>query len=406
MTGSVAGETRQADLPSSPADGPGSLAPRRSELLRRGTRVLGKVLVPWAVTRVVVLGTLALAHLIVTRTHPSAPGVAFRVHQGLLGWDAGWYQSIAGMGYGPLGHQSLRFFPLFPLAGRGLALLPGVHDGAALLLIANLASLVGTALLFVLVRRELGDEGVAGRSVWLLSLAPAAFTFVMGYAEGLLLVCTTACFLALRPARGRRPAWWWAAGFGVAAALTRPLGVLLVLPAAVEAVRAWGATPGRRRVAVAAAVLGPLGGLLIFLGWAQVAVGDFFEPLRVQTQGRHHGGLSDPFRTLVDDARGVLHHHFGTALHVPWVVVVLALLVVCWRRLPAAYGAFATGTVLMALAGTNLDSFERYALSAFPLVVGAATLIGRREVERPVLVLAGTLLAGYALLSFLNLSVP
>ena len=369
-------------------------------------RPVGRVLVPWAVTRVIVLGTLALAHLILTRTHPGAPGVAFRVHQGLMGWDAGWYQSIASVGYGPLGHQSLRFFPLFPLAGRGLALLPGVTDSAALLVIANASSLVGTALLFVLVRRELGDEGVATRSVWLLSLAPSAFTLVMGYAEGLLLLCTTACFLALRPAAGRRPAWWWAAGFGLAAALTRPLGVLLVLPAGVEAVRAWRATPGRRRVAVAAAVLGPVGGLLIFLGWAQAAVGDFFLPLRVQTQGKHHGGLSDPFRTLVDDARGVLHHHFGTALHVPWVVMVVALLVVCWWRLPPAYGAFATGTILVALSGTNLDSFERYALSAFPLVVAAATLIGRRDVERPVLVVAGTLLAGYALLSFLNLSVP
>ena len=405
MTGAVEAGTEQAEdpgLPPRPAGRPGRPLP----VLGRGTAVLGRVLVPWAVTRVVVLGTLALAHLIVTHTHPTGSGVAFRVHQGLLGWDAGWYQSIAGVGYGPLGHQSLRFFPLFPLAGRALALVPGVHDGAALLVVANLGSLVGTALLFVLVRRELGDDGVATRTVWLLSLAPAAFTFVMGYAEGLLLVWTTACFLALRPAAGRRPAWWWAAGFGLAAALTRPLGVLLVLPAALEAFRAWRTTPARYRPGVVAAVLGPVGGILIFLGWAQAAVGDFWEPLRVQTQGQHHGGLSDPFRTLVDDARGVLHHHFGTALHVPWVLVVLALLVVCWRRLPPAYGAFATGTVLMALAGTNLDSFERYALSAFPLVIAGATLIGRHEIERPVLVLAGALLAGYALLSFLNLSVP
>jgi hypothetical protein len=355
---------------------------------------------------VVVLGVLALAHLIVTRTHPSVPGVASRVHQGLLGWDAGWYQSIAAHGYGPLGHQALRFFPLFPLAGRALALLPGVHDGPALVVIANVASLAGTALLFVLVRRELSNDAVATRSVWLLSLAPAAFTFVMGYAEGLLLVCTTACFLALRPRPGRRTAWWWAGGFGAAAALTRPLGVLLVLPAVVEAVRTWRVTPARRRPAVAVGVLGPIVGLLAFLGWSQAANGDFFEPLRVQTEKQHHGALADPLVTLVDDARGLLHHHFGTALHVPWVLLVLALLVVCWRRLPCTYGVFATAVVLVALAGTNLDSFERYALSAFPLSIAGATLISRPQVERVVLVLAGVALAGYALLAFLNLSVP
>jgi hypothetical protein len=374
--------------------------------VRAGLGSVGAVLVPWAATRAIVLGALALAHLTLDRTHPAAHGVAYRVHQGLLGWDAGWYQSIAGVGYGRLGHQSLRFFPLYPLAGRALAHVPGITDGAALLIIANLASLLGTAMLFVLVRRELGDAGVATNTVWLLSLAPAAFTFVMGYAEGLLLLWTTACFLALRPASGRRAAWWWAAVVGAAAGATRPLGVLLVLPAGVEAVRTWRSLGARRRVAAVAAVLGPVAGVGAYLGWSRAANGDFWEPLRVQAQGRHHGGLSNPLRTLADDARGVLHHHFGTALHVPWVLVAVGLLVVCWWRLPPAYGAFATGVVLLALAGTNLDSFERYALSAFPLVMSAATLVRRPSVARPVMVLAAAVLAGYALLSFLNLSVP
>jgi hypothetical protein len=331
--------------------------------------------------------------------------VAFRVHQGLLGWDAGWYQSIAQSGYGALAHQALRFFPLFPLIGRGVAVLPGVHDGPALVAVANVASLIGAALLFVVTRRELGED-TARRAVWLLCLAPSAFTFVMGYAEGLLLVCTAGCLLAIRPVPGRSPSWWWAALLGAAGALTRPLGVLLVIPVGIEAIRRWRESTAGRRVASGVAVIAPVLGLGGFLGWSQAANGDFFAPLRVQTQSGRHGGLSNPFRVLADDARGVFHHHFGTALHVPWVLLVLILLVVCWRRLPLPYSAFATAVVLVALTGTNLDSFERYALSAFPLVMGGATLISRQPVERVVLVLAGAILAGYALLSFLNLSVP
>jgi hypothetical protein len=153
-------------------------------------------------------------------------------------------------------------------------------------------------------------------------------------------------------------------------------------------------------------VLAPALGLVGFLSWSKAANGDFFAPLRVQTQSGHHGGLSNPFRVLADDARGVLHHHFGTALHVPWVVVVLALLVVCWLRLPLAYSTFATAVVIGALSGNNLDSFERYALSAFPLVMAGSTLLVRPLVERTVLALLGSVLAGYALLSFLNVSVP
>ena len=90
----------------------------------------------------------------------------------------------------------------------------------------------------------------------------------------------------------------------------------------------------------------------------------------------------------------------------PWVVVALILLVVCWRRLPASYTVFAAAIVVVALAGKNLDSFERYALSAFPLTVAAAVLCRGPRIERVVLVLLPAVLAGYALLAFLNISVP
>jgi len=90
---------------------PGTLS--RGLLRRGGSNRRGAP--AWITARVLVLGALALAHLIVSRTHPSTPGVAARVHTGLLGWDAGWYESIARYGYVPLGHPSFRFFPSCPL---------------------------------------------------------------------------------------------------------------------------------------------------------------------------------------------------------------------------------------------------------------------------------------------------
>jgi hypothetical protein len=159
-------------------------------------------------------------------------------------------------------------------------------------------------------------------------------------------------------------------------------------------------------VAGIAALAAPFVGFLTYLGWAKHTVHDWWAPLRVQLQGSHHGGLSDPFVTLYDDAKGLAHHHVGTALHVPWVIVALAVLIVCWRRLPASYTLFAAAVLATALAGSNLDSFERYALSAFPLTVAAALILKPAPVERAVLALLSAGLAGYALLAFLNLSVP
>jgi hypothetical protein len=373
-------------------------------------RSVREAVLPYVVARVVVLGALGLAHFIVDRTHPATVGVAARVHEGLLGWDAGWYEAIAREGYGPLGPQALRFFPAVPALTHGLAWL-GLGDGTALVLLANVAAFAATVMLYVLARRETGSPDAARRSIWVLSLLPAAFVLVMGYAEAVLLVFALGCFLALRPpatttGTDNRPHFAVAGVLAFAAALTRPVGVLLFLAVASELVRWWQRLVRNERAAGLGAVAAPFVGLLVFLAWSKHTVNDWWAPLRVQLQGSHHGGLSNPLVTLYDDSKGLLHHHVGTALHVPWVLLGLAMLIVCWRRLPAPYTLFAAATLAVALSGANLDSFERYALSAFPLSIAAALLLTQSQVERLVLTLLSAGLAGYALLAFLNISVP
>ena len=232
----------------------------------------------------------------------------------------------------------------------------------------------------------------------------------MGYAESVLLVLAIGCFLALRPPAGEgtaaRPQFALAGALAFAAALTRPIGVLLALAVAAEVVRWWPRLGRDERAAGIAAIAAPFVGVLAFLAWSKHTVGDWFAPLRVQLQSSHHGGLSDPFATLYHDAKGVLHHHVGTALHVPWVLLALAMLVVCWRRLPAPYTLFAAAVLAVALAGSNLDSFERYALSAFPLSIAAALVLTESQLERAVVALLAAGLGAYALLAFLNISVP
>jgi hypothetical protein len=263
------------------------------------------------------------------------------------------------------------------------------------------------ALLAALARRETGDDALARRAAWLLCLAPAAFTQVMGYAEGTLLMLSIGTMLALR-AR----AWWWAALLGLAAGATRPVGVLLVVPALIEVVRGLrGATPdagnARRHGARAAAVVGPVVGFVAFLGWVGWRYGDALAPLRVQQRSTLRGGNVDPLRTLGHDASLLLHgQHLGSALHLPWALLAVALLVVTLRRWPAAYGAYAAAILIVALTASNLDGFERYALSAFPLVLAGASLTSGPRVERVVLSLAAAGLAIYALLAFTNLYVP
>jgi len=191
-----------------------------ASLWARVPRDLRVVLLPWVLSRGLVLGALATARFIGDELHVSG-----RHHvaltQGLFSWDAAYYRDIAAHGYAAVQHaHGLRFFPLVPLLARGLGVLLFGRYGAALLIIVNLAALAFAVLLHRLVVRETADESLARRAVWFGLLAPSAMVLVTGYAEAVLLTCAVAMFLALRSRR-----WEWAALAGMLAGLTRPAGV-------------------------------------------------------------------------------------------------------------------------------------------------------------------------------------
>ncbi|HEY5109858.1 MAG TPA: glycosyltransferase 87 family protein [Acidimicrobiales bacterium] len=381
-------------------------APRR-HLALAGRAVL-EVLPAWVVARILVAGALVVAHLSVRSVRPGNPTALQRVHDGLLGWDAGWYRAIGDHGYVAAGRQALRFFPLYPVLGRGLGHVPGLGIGPALVVVANVASLLAMAGLVLLVRHDQGDihrggDALARRSVWLLALAPSAYALTLAYADAVLLLCVVVVFLGIRTDR-----WWWAAAAGLAAGAVRPVGVLLLVPVAVElwsrrhqlsGVRPWGAG--------VATLVAPVVGVGAYLAWVGHVFHDVWLPFTVQQQSGHRGRLAAPFDAMWHDSVDALHgHHLGSALHIPWVLVCVALAVVAWRRLPRSYAAFSVAVLVVSLSSANLDSFERYALGAFPLVVAASTCTSRRPVELVVLVASGAAMAGYATLAFLGIVVP
>ena len=105
----------------------------------------------------------------------------------------------------PWGRSRCASIPAVPALTHAVAWLPGVGDGTALLVVSNVAAYVATVLLYILVRRETRNGLVARRAIWFLSLAPAAYVLVMGYAESTLLCLAVGCFLALRRSRAQAP---------------------------------------------------------------------------------------------------------------------------------------------------------------------------------------------------------
>jgi hypothetical protein len=357
---------------------------------------------PFIVSRAIVLGALELARFLVTQVGITSHNAIGTAHAGLLSWDANWYRRIATIGYGRAGRSSVRFFPLYPLGVRVVSWLPGVSTNAALLIVSNLAALAAFALIHRLVMVETGDGDAASRSTWWLALFPAAFVLVMGYSDSLLLVTSLTMFLALRSRHFSA-----ASVAGALAGLCRPVGVLLALPALIEAARGWRGAPRRQLWSRATSVVAAPLTTCCYLAWSKVHDGSFWLPFSAQVSRRNRGGIADPFVTIAHDARDLVHgQYLGSALHAPWAVIFAALTIVLWRRWPSSYATYATVTLAVTLTAPNLSSFERYALDCFPFALAIATVTQRRQICWSALSLSGALLAAYALLAFLGAYVP
>jgi hypothetical protein len=280
--------------------------------------------------------------------------------------------------------------------------------GIALIVIVNVAALAAGVLLYRLTVFEWGDRRLADRAVWLLALFPPAAVLVLGYAEALLLVLSIACFLALR-----RKQWWSAAAVGFLAGLCRPLGVALAVPALIEGLRGLrGARAGRRPPRPAdlagriAAVVAPLLGCGVYLAWVQREFGDWFLPIDQQNTTELREGWANPLSTVWHAVDSVNDQQLGEALHLPWIVAFGALLLLAARRLPASYSIYSGILLVIALSGHTLGSFERYGLSAFPLVIAFAMEVTRTRTELIAVAVCAIGLTGFTTLEMLGTFVP
>jgi hypothetical protein len=371
-----------------------------SELLRRLPSDLRAALPGWIVARVAValgaLVALVVADELLGEARP------IQLEQGLFAWDAAFYRDIADFGYGAVAQEGLRFFPLVPLLAAVLAVPLLGNVGVALVVVSNAAALAAGALLHRLARHETADAALGARAAWLLALLPPALVLVLGYAESTMLVASIGAFLALRRQR------WWAAGLlGFLAALSRPVGSLLALPAAIEAARGLGAAPAAERVGRLAAVVGPVAGVASYLTWVHLAHGSWRLPVELHGDEELRGGFVNPLVRVGRSAAALGGDGtLGDGLHLPWIVLFVVLLVVCFRTWPLAYGAYAAAVLVVGLSGESLGSFERYGLGAFPLVLALATVTRPQVVERIVLPGADAGLAAFTTLALLGTFVP
>lgn len=330
-------------------------------------------LLGWLVARLAVGAGFLLAHALSGTL--GLPQGRLHLDEGLMTWDGTFYRVITQGWYSgtEVPAEAVRFFPGYPALGRLAEVVFLGNTDLALVFIANAAALGAAMLLWQLAAVGTSDRHVADRAAWMVAIIPAANVMVFAYSESLMLLISTAVLLALL--RGR-PAW--AALGALGAGMLRPAGVLLALPALVEA---WQWYRAQRDSAVASwwprvlvwtcAVLAPMVGLAGALWVVSRPSGDVFEAYRIQRRLRD--GFRDPITRLgqagLDFAGGHLHDVYNVA----FAIAFAALFVIAVRhRQRLSWLAFMAATWVVAVGGNNMDSIGRYCVVAAPFTIALA----------------------------------
>jgi len=335
-------------------------------------------------------------------------GAAGRWLDGWANWDGQWYLRIARLGYQSV--NATAFFPLYPLAVRGLATVSG-HAWVAAAVAASLAFyVVAMVLLYRLVIMDYGPR-VAGATVAFACVYPLSFFYQAAYSESLFLLATVACVYFAR--RGQWPA---AAVAGFCAALTRNTGFLVVLPMALFYLQARGWRLRRIDARLAWLALVPAG----LVVWMLYLRGRFGQALAFSRAEIHwHRHLTAPWTTV---GRGVQagwsglgavvrqgaasptitgRGHLQIPIALPNALALLALiaaaavLAASARRLRLPYVVYGVAALAAPLfyptVRQPLYSMPRFVLVIFPVFIGLAILTRRVTATRIALLVASTI---------------
>ncbi len=182
-------------------------------------------------------------------------------------WDSDFYREIAQKGYrfaiDGKQHNSVAFFPLYPLLAKGLMLL-GIKFRVGAVLINNAAFLGTIISLFYWMKAQQGVKA-ARWIVAVLALCPLSLYGSVIYTEGLYLFVSTMTLWSFESRKYPSTAFW-----GALATATRPTGVALIPALLLTSIKE------KRGLGAIAASLGTVMGIGAF---SLYCWGKFQEPL-------------------------------------------------------------------------------------------------------------------------------
>lgn len=289
-------------------------------------------------------------------------------------WDSGWYLGIAEHGYSisqsvyeiTKGQANYAFFPLYPLLMRYV----GIFFGGAYmagLLISNISLIISCWILYKLLSLDFEGD-VAEQSVYYLLFFPTSFILSGVFTESLFLALVLGVFYL-----AKTKYWWWAGILGFFAALTRPVGVLVVIPLLVEyflQIRKEGCKLHMNFLSI----LFPILGLFIFSWFNYSLTGDWLAFFHIQSSwGR---SIINPIHLF--SIINFFHLATTDKISLLFAVGVISLLIYFYKKIPLSYWVYSLYSLLIPLS-SGLFSIPRLILPIFPLYLFLALLSKKIE---------------------------
>jgi Gpi18-like mannosyltransferase len=280
-------------------------------------------------------------------------------------WDSGWYLSVVKNGYVTDtingGQSNYGFFPFYPMAIKMLGLV--IHnDFAAGIIISNILLLVSSIFLFLLSLNIYQNRSIALLTVGVLFFFPGSYLLSGVYSESAFI-----CFSIMSIYFFEKGDYALSGISGFFLTLTRPFGVLILLPLFLRYISKYGIDFKPR---VLYLILIP-SGMFSFFVYCYLTTGDFLFYIHAKESG-WGTKYAIPWQVLIQGLKTSDHYLYFNSFY---TVSILALSVFLIRFSPLYLLVWILLLIAAPLSNgvVNLVCMPRYILVCFPLfmMIGA-----------------------------------
>lgn len=281
-------------------------------------------------------------------------------------WDSSWYLNIAQFGYSNhlniLKQANYGFFPLYPLFIKIFSFIFQDYAISALI-VSNLFLILAAIFLYKLSRLDC-NEKTSLRTIKYLFLFPSAFILSAALSESLFLFLIVVCFYC-----AKKQNWFLSGFFGMLLTLTKPFGIIILVPVVYEF---FMANKGKWRLSYLHVIkdacfisLIPMG-LALFAIYTYFLTGDILAYPHIKATAIGWGDhLESPMRIILSSlASGKIGYFWGAVAS----IIIIFILLFFYKKIDFSYFLAGLLMAIFCISYTGiLTGSLRYYTAMFPI---------------------------------------